>query len=264
MGNQWDKTVDNVEEKYHNKNFIEEANRLCKEHGSFLAYLKTLTPIAQTRTCVNSDEYSATICGVQVFIKTFARRLWPIRFFYGGHCIENEYRANAKIREKNLARVAMPYARPRRDTAIFQYIPNSGHLENPLHHENFAIPPKAFFQELIDYIHNLHKNGICHGDIRRANILIGEDGHPWLVDTASAYVLPDKPNIIQRQFFKSLARSDMFSLAKIVFSYYPDWQNDTLKNAYENQSFLLKTARYAHYCFNALLRRKKRKKKLKI
>ena len=264
MGIQWARTVDSSEEKYLNKDIIEEADKLCKERGPFLAYLKTIEPIAQTRTCVNSDEYSADICGVPVFIKTFARRLWPIRFFYGGHCIKNEYMANARIREKNLARVAMPYAKPRRDTAIFQYIPNSGHLENPRHHKDFPIPPRAFFQELIDYIHNLHKNGISHGDLRRANILVGEDGHPWLVDTASAYILPDKPNIIQRQFFKSLAKSDMFSLAKIVFSYYPDWQDDTLKNAYENQSFLLKAARYAHYCFNALLRRKKRKKKIKI
>lgn len=252
------------EEKYPNKDFIEEANRLCGERSAFLAYLRTLTPIALTRTCVNSDEYSATISDVPVFIKTFARRLWPIRFFYGGHCIENEYRANAKIREMGLARVAMPYVKPRRDTAIFQYIPNSGHLENPRHHKDFAIPPRAFFQELIDYMLDLHKNGICHGDLRRANILIGEDGHPWLVDTASAYMLPDNPNIIQRLFFNSLEKSDMFSLAKIVFSYYPDWQDDTLKNAYENQSSLLKAARYAHYCFNALLRRKKRKKKLKI
>ena len=198
--------MSNKEDKYPNKDFIEEANRLCKEHGSFLAYLKTLAPIAQSRTCVNSDEYSADIGGVPVFIKTFARRLWPIRFFYGGHCIKNEYMANARIREKNLARVAMPYAKPRRDTAIFQYIPNSGHLENPRHHKDFPIPPRAFFQELIDYIHNLHKNGISHGDLRRANILVGNDGHPWLVDTASAYILPDKPNIIQRQFFSDKNR----------------------------------------------------------
>jgi len=72
-------------------------------------------------------------------------------------------------------------------------------------------------------------------------------------------VLPERPSLIKRHIFKCMKASDMFSLAKIVFSYYPDWQDDELRAAYERQPFLLKAARYARHYLYALLRHKKRR-----
>ena len=253
------RTMDNSEEKHPGEEFFQEAASLCHERRSFLAYLKTLAPIGKTRNFVNSDEYEGDVCGFHVFIKTFANRWLPVRLFYGARCIDNEYNANAAIRAKNLARVAIPYCKPSRYTAFFQYIPNAGQLENPRHHRDFVIPDRAFFRELIEYIRNMHKNGICHGDLRRANILVGNDGHPWLVDTASAIVLPQNPGMLKKYAFKCMVRSDLFSLSKIVFSYYPDWQDEELRAAYERQPLFLKLGRYARHYLYALLRRKRRK-----
>jgi len=252
--------MDRLDERHcPGEEFLQEARRLGESRKALLAFLDSLASIGKSRNFVNSDEYRGDICGVPVFVKTFSRRQFFIRLFYGRHCIRNEFRANAVINERGLARVATPYCLIGKETAAFQFIPNSGPLENPRHHGDFVVPGKEFFQELIEYVRALHSNGICHGDLRRANIIVGNDGHPWLVDTASAIVLPKHPGILGKYLFRCMEKSDMFSLAKIVFSYYPDWQDEELKQAYERQPFFLKAARYARHYLYALLRHKRRK-----
>jgi tRNA A-37 threonylcarbamoyl transferase component Bud32 len=43
--------------------------------------------------------------------------------------------------------------------------------------------PRDFFERLEELVRALHERGVCHNDLHKeANVLVGEDGHPALVD----------------------------------------------------------------------------------
>ncbi|MEM7306188.1 MAG: phosphotransferase [Planctomycetota bacterium] len=49
--------------------------------------------------------------------------------------------------------------------------------------------PENFFELLEDLVRELHRRGVCHNDLHKeANILVGEDGYPALVDFQLASV----------------------------------------------------------------------------
>jgi serine/threonine protein kinase len=55
--------------------------------------------------------------------------------------------------------------------------------------------PEDFFELLEDLVRVLHANGVCHNDLHKeANILVGDDGYPALVDfqLASVHSGPDR------------------------------------------------------------------------
>lgn len=49
--------------------------------------------------------------------------------------------------------------------------------------------PRDFFERLEELVRALHERGVCHNDLHKeANVLVGEDGHPGLVDFQLASV----------------------------------------------------------------------------
>jgi serine/threonine protein kinase len=74
--------------------------------------------------------------------------------------------------------------------------------------------PRGFVSELEAGIEAMHARGVAHLDLRhRSNILAGEDGHPVLLDFASAVCLrPD--GRISGGLLRLLARFDLRALEK--------------------------------------------------
>jgi hypothetical protein len=72
----------------------------------------------------------------------------------------------------------------------------------------------GFVEELEDAIRGLHARGVVHLDLRhRTNVLEGEDGHPVLIDFASAVCFrPGGPGA--RWILPLLARIDLRALRK--------------------------------------------------
>jgi len=53
--------------------------------------------------------------------------------------------------------------------------------------------PASFFEALRNRVEAFHQRGLCHCDLKRAaNVLIGEDGNPYLIDWSAA--------ILEREF----------------------------------------------------------------
>jgi hypothetical protein len=51
--------------------------------------------------------------------------------------------------------------------------------------------PRDFFERLEELVRSLHERGVCHNDLHKeANVLVGEDGFPGLVDFQLASLHP--------------------------------------------------------------------------
>lgn len=220
-------------------------------------YLKNAKVVQLARNFFNADEYTVTIDGIQLLLKTCVNRNFFVRLLFSRHILLQECKLTQSLHHSGLANIPAAYGHIGKDTIATQFIQNISKLENPRHHSEFTVPPKSFFAELIDMVRNLHAHGMAHGDIRRANILVGTDGHPWLIDLASAIIIKENSSWIKKRIFNNVRQADLYALAKIVFSYYPDWQDEELQQAISEQSRLLKFARFLR---QKLYHHKQRKK----
>lgn len=78
--------------------------------------------------------------------------------------------------------------------------------------------PEGFFRELATLLEALHARGIFYADLdRKANIIIGEDGRPWLIDYQSCLVFTQPRGIWSRtmwRVFERIRQEDHYHLLK--------------------------------------------------
>lgn len=121
-----------------------------------------------------------------VIVKDFAPRGWLVRHTLGRWAIAREVRAYRALR----GHPAVPVFLGRIDALAFavEYRPGE-HMRRRL----AETLPKEFIDELEDAVAHMHEAGVVHLDLRhRSNVLADGDGHPLLLDFASAVLLrPD-------------------------------------------------------------------------
>lgn len=75
-----------------------------------------------------------------------------------------------------------------------------------------------FFDELEAIVRELHENGVAYVDLaKEENIIVGEDGHPYLIDFQVSMVLGPFQGLlkpVKARVFRVLAREDLYHLAK--------------------------------------------------
>ena len=151
-------------------------------------------------------------------VKSFSRKGWFSRVCFGRTCVLNEWRMLVALWRLGFRCAPKPVALIGSYTLLMEWI-NGAELESAAHCRRTGenAPPKAFFAELKELYCAIHKAGIVHGDVRRANILVQADGHPRLLDWATGrYQVP--LGFLARQ----LLRSDRFSLFKIISDFHPE------------------------------------------
>lgn len=115
-----------------------------------------------------------------VVVKDFASRHWLVRNTLGRFAIAQEVRAYRALR----GHPAVPVFLGRIDGLAFavEYRPGQ-HMRRRL----AEALPKEFVHELEDAVARMHEAGVVHLDLRhRSNVLADLDGHPLLLDFASA------------------------------------------------------------------------------
>ncbi len=142
-----------------------------------------------------------------VVVKDFASPRSPLRRRLGRWLLRREWRAYRALE----GHPSVPRVVDRLDdwALVLEYRPGtllSRSLRGQL--------PAAFLKELRDAVEGMHERGVVHLDLRhRSNILAGEDGHPVLLDFASAICF--RPGgWAARWVLPWLARIDHGALAK--------------------------------------------------
>ena len=135
----------------------------------------------------NPDVLLVGTSNASVVVKDFAPRNVWVRRSFGRWLISREERIYRRL--DGLACVPRLLRRLDRDAIVIEYRPGvllSRSLAGSL--------PEMFLAELEATISAMHRRGVVHLDLRhRSNILAGTDGHPVVLDFASALLFdPDR------------------------------------------------------------------------
>lgn len=86
------------------------------------------------------------------------------------------------------------------------------------HARQTAAGREKFFAELLELIQAVHRAGVAHGDLKRKdNILLGHDGHPYLIDFGTAVSAPPGAGFMRRLLFRQLRRVDLNAWVKLKY-----------------------------------------------
>lgn len=81
----------------------------------------------------------------------------------------------------------------------------------------------TFFAELSDLLACLHRQGMAYVDLhKRENVLVGDDGHPYLIDFQVSYATPTWSGPVGRWLLRQLQQMDRFHASKLQWKFRPD------------------------------------------
>ncbi len=103
--------------------------------------------------------------------------------------------------------------------------------------------PEHFFRELARIIHAVHARRVFYADLdRKANIIVGEDGKPWLIDFQASMAFRDPHTLLGKltgPLFRHLQHEDIYHLLKHRHCY-----GDSLS---ETECLQLRRSRFGHW-----------------
>ena len=119
-----------------------------------------------------------------------------------------------------------------------------------------GMAPEDFFDELKKLVEAFHRRGICHCDLKRAaNILVGADGRPYVLDWSAA--------ILEREFrffpltfiYRRFMRDDLNAVTKYRLRYFPESVSQEARMRYLERSRLERMIRKLRDHLRALLQK---------
>jgi serine/threonine protein kinase len=97
--------------------------------------------------------------------------------------------------------------------------------------------PKGFFQELKNLVKSIHEHGLAHCDLKRApNILLGDDGRPYIVDWSSSISRREFRFSLLNLIYNKLIMDDFNAIIKIQLRLCPETVSFAEKRRYYNRS----------------------------
>ncbi len=194
----------------------------------------------------NADTYRwRDAQGRNFFIKTFSGHPAWARLLIGRRALRHEFKILRQLRAGGFLAAPEAVALLEKDTLLLEFLPGQ-RLESRRHYQADNLPSQEFFQQLQDLLLQLHNLGFCHGDFRRANIIISTDGRPLLVDWSTA--VPNRAGCPccgwQKWVFRVLKNSDLWSLASIIESFYPESLSPEMRFRLGKQPWYLRLGRF--------------------
>jgi len=97
--------------------------------------------------------------------------------------------------------------------------------------------PIRFFETLRDLVERVHQRGVCHCDLKRAaNVLVGDDGSPYLVDWSSAILEREFRFFPARRIYERFLLDDRNAVIKLQLRHCPEAIRAEDLRRYQNRS----------------------------
>ncbi len=168
--------------------------------------------------------------GLRAVVKDFRHNRFLYRNFIGRFLIWREKKAYRRLR--GVRGVPRLYRELGGLALAFEEI-QGGSLENL---EKEAQLPEEFFKALRDLVTEVHERGLAHCDLKRApNVLLGNDGRPYIVDWSSA--------ILEREFrffpltiiYRRFILDDFNAVTKLQLRHCPEKVSPAEKERYQQR-----------------------------
>ena len=185
--------------------------------------------------------------GQAVLLKSYRKSSWIVKKLIGRRALRREHENLKLLHTMGIVRVPEPYGIIAKDTIACEFLIGAETLQSAKRYDESTMPSRAVFRKLIDVVRQMHKQGICHGDLRRGNLMIDKQGNLYIIDIATAICSTIETNPLKRLICKILMKSDDYSLAKIVNSYYPDLLDDALAATLHNPPWYLKLGQFLRH-----------------
>jgi tRNA A-37 threonylcarbamoyl transferase component Bud32 len=204
--------------------------------------LETATLIQEATSIGNADVYTVDIGGRKVLLKTYRDRPRFIRLLFGRRALKNEF--NILRRLDAVDGVPKAIAILRKDTMLSEFVNNAQPMVASRALEPHEYPPESFFTKLKKMVEALHEQGISHGDIRRMNVLRGDDDQPYLIDFATAVSTQGRAPWLRQALFRMFRKADDFATAKLTYTYYPNLLSQRERKRLEHPPWYLRVGRF--------------------
>ncbi len=108
---------------------------------------------------------------------------------------------------------------------IHEYIPGRNLRQHQYEVGKYTLPD-TFFDELLEIVRQVHARGVAHNDMaKKGNIIVGDDGHPYLLDFHVSVGVVTEPLWARRlttAIYRRLRQADLYHLLKFKEKYRPD------------------------------------------
>ena len=104
--------------------------------------------------------------------------------------------------------------------------------------------PASFFDDLRDLVEAFHRRGLCHCDLKRAaNVLVGDDGRPYLIDWSAAILEKEFRFFPARLIYRRFLLDDRHAVIKFQLRHCPEGIPPEDLRRYQNRSVMEKAVR---------------------
>ncbi len=214
-----------------------------------------------SRSLAQADVYLVELDGRLLVHKDFAGKLFLWRWLIGRTVISREARAHVWL--EDVQGVPRLIVRPDPYSMVMEYVQGEPLSEYKRHHPLTA----DLFSRLNRLVHEMHRNGVAHGDMHKRNLFRSDDGTLYILDFATALCVDDASGWLKRLIFKKMCTIDEISVARIKAKYSPELLTEDEAHALEHIPFYLKAGRFLRKrIYRPLIKTKtwrKRHKKLK-
>jgi serine/threonine protein kinase len=175
--------------------------------------IATLRKPSSTRPAL----YRIEVGNAQAVVKDYSVNRWVFRNLIGRFLIWREKKAYQRL--KGLKGVAALYGVVGGLALVLEEIQGRS-IEGLEKTERLPVP---FFEDLRDLVESFHRRGLCHCDLKRAaNVLVGGDGKPYIIDWSAAILEREFRVFPARPIYKRFLLDDRHAVIKLQLRHCPD------------------------------------------
>ncbi|MFA6815712.1 MAG: RIO1 family regulatory kinase/ATPase [Lentisphaeria bacterium] len=194
--------------------------------------------------------------GVKVLLKTIYGHPFLIKKFFWNGMLQRETMMMKAVQEKVPGHSAKCLAMPSSGIMVQEFLSGYKRLYSTKHYTAGTYPPVELFYQIKDYVDLLHENGIVHGDLRKANVMVDSHWHFRIVDWTTGMERPQKSfwYFFHAWVFHVLEAADDIAVQKMGLYYYPDKFPKLKKPAW----YMRAGDWYRHYIYRRGIKRMRR------